>query len=521
MRILWKIFIGLLSTIIAIIVIADLFIFFWLQSNPDKVRKYVAGQTGNKVDIGSVGGELIFGFHATDLVVFPSENPLHQKLLRASSVRFRPSVSSLVKRKPFPSSVQLDDFDTFLTINEKGELVLPAFSRYANQGGIVTKPLDLPCDVVVQFSRGSIYLNWYAPGIPAAQAGLSEVHGKGRLMKSGQIIVDDIRGVPAFGSKELRASGNIDPFAAKSLDINVSGEGINLFGFSASLSPLFAGIPDSMLPTGTAAADIRISGPFDNITLEGNLKLTSGKLASMKITSGDLPFSYSDKTLKVNNGTINCYGGTINLDGELMLAKGPAYRFYTKFSNLDVNAYLEEIHLYFQEAGGAYKGQFDGYGKLSDPDSFIATGHFTSANGTYLSPFPTYATGLPDMLGYKVLRVEFDIARGVIAISSLLLDSDILGVVGTGTIDRQHELDMKGQMRFPRSIAYAVPSLKKWAPVLPTNKEDKVVVNFTLKGDITHPKFEPVLPNNIFEGFLTGDMNILENAKDFFGNFFK
>jgi hypothetical protein len=251
------------------------------------------------------------------------------------------------------------------------------------------------------------------------------------------------------------------------------------------------------------------------------MKLSSGKLASIKITSGEFPFSYSDKTLKVNTGTINCYGGTINLDGELMLAKGPAYRFYTKFNNLDVNAYLEDIHLYFQEASGAYQGQFDGYGKLSDPDSFIATGHFTSANGTYLSPFPTYATGLPETLGYKVLRVEFDIARGIIAVSSLLLDSDILGVVGTGTINRQHDLNFKGQMRFPRPVAYAVPSLKKWAPVLPTNKEGEVVVNFTLKGDITHPKFEPVLPNNIFEGFLTGDMNILGNARDFFGKYFK
>jgi hypothetical protein len=355
---------------------------------------------------------------------------------------------------------------------------------------------------------------------PAVQIEMREVDGDGMFSKRGEIVIDELSGKPEFASKKVHITGRIDPFEGKNIDIDVTGEGINLWEFSASFRPLFGGVPSEMFPTGTAGCRARFEGPLEKISIGGNLILSKGKLASIKLDFGDVTFHYADNVLEINEGTVNCYGGKIDLSAELLLAEGPAYRFYIDFEKLDVNTYLEDIQLYFQEAIGDFQGHFEGYGEIDNPYSFIARGGFVSGGGTYLSPFHKELPESPERLTYDALRVEFEVAKGIIAINHLLLDSQDLGAIATGTLNSQRSLEMKGQMKFPVDLAYKIPEVKKWAHILPKTKEKEVVMDFTLEGDIMDPEFKTKLPKNIFEGFLTGEYDFIGEIDNFVGKAF-
>ncbi len=494
--------------LLAIVIIADIGVYIWLGHNPDRVARILEERTGNKIEVKSVKGEFLFGFNIRGLVVYPSDNPLEQRLIAASSIHINISFPALFKGKLYPSKVILDKFDVFFTINEKGQLVLPTFSPYAAQGGVAEGPLDLPGDIRMELQHGSIYLDWHSSNAPTYETGMSDVSGKGSFTRGGEIIIAKLAGKPEFASLGMEASGRIDPFDKKDLDVHIKSQGVNVWKFARAFRPLFAGIPNDQLPTGTADCEVDLKGPFDALTTEGKLSLSPGKLASIKLASGEMNFKYAEHKLEVKDGIINCYGGTINLDGELLLDRGPAYRFYIDFNNLDINAYLEEIQLYFQETMGSFQGHFEGYGEFNEPDSFIADGYFTSGGGTYLSPFHKSIPTSPERLSYKGLRVDFEVAHKVVGIENLLLDSDELSVLATGTLDLKRRLDLKGQMRIPMQLAAQAPELKKWAPLLPKAKSGEAIVNFTLEGDILNPRFEAKLPESIFKGFIEGNLDI-------------
>jgi hypothetical protein len=505
MALIKKIIVILVIIVVIAVVVADAGVAVWLRNNPGKVAEVIGGRTGNKAEVGSVGGEFLFGFHIENLVVYPSDNPFHERLLRASSIKINISPASLFRRKPYPSRVTVDDFDLTFTVDETGHLVLPSFIPYANQGGTPAGPPQFPNDIHVNLSRGSIYLNLHNPSGPPSQTKMTEVAGKGIFGSDGVITIEDASGKPGFGSKPIEASGQIDPFFGRKLDLKITGKGINLWEASRSFSPFLPGVSPGSYPTGSAECDVNFKGPFGDIAVEGNLKLSSGKLGNIGITSSDLNFAYSGRQLKLGKSEIDCYGGKVNLEGDLLLDKGPAYKFTIDFKGLDINTYLEENHFYFLKAKGDFSGSFEGYGELDKPRSIIADGTISSSSGTYLAPFKSGLDVIPERFDYNLLDIKFEMANGIIALNHVVVDGKDFGVLATGTLDMDRWLNMDGQLKIQKNFAQAVPDLMKWVPLMPKNKAGFIVMNFNLEGDIMKPKFSVKVPTNIFEGFLKGD----------------
>jgi hypothetical protein len=107
------------------------------------------------------------------------------------------------------------------------------------------------------------------------------------------------------------------------------------------------------------------------------------------------------------------------------------------------------------------------------------------------------------------LRVDFEAAKGIISIKNLLLDSDDLKALARGTIDINTNLEMNGQMAFPRARAMEIPDLRKWGSYIPANI-DRIILDFTLTGDLSRPKFKAALPTKILEVFRSSDIDMLE-----------
>lgn len=496
--------------LIALIIIADIGFFYWLKANPRKIEEIVLSEAGGNVKIGEVRGEFFFGFKIKDIIIFPSDDPTEQRLLRAGEIDIKLSFPSLLKLKPYPSKVAMDDFDAVFTIDEDGKFVLPTFSTAQAQGGEASGPLDMPCDVDIILTRGSVEFHWHAGGAPPVQVLIPEVEGEGEFSREGRIIISSLVGMPTFAKKQLHVSGFIDPFDAKDIDLRLSGEGVNLLEVSELLKPVFKGAPSEILPRGDATCKVNIQGPFGAISVNGDIFLPAGRLANLQLGSAELFFEYKSEALTLKDCSAKAYGGLINLDTEIRFDQPRSpYSFEIDFAGVDVNSYIEQIGLYFSEATGDFHGHFEGRGELERTGALVAMGNFVSEGGSYRSPFLTRETTYVEQLSYDALRVDFEASEGVISIVNLLLSSDELVVVARGTIDMGHRLDLRGQMSFPRERALLMPSIRHWIGML-KSIDGQLILDFSLEGELTKPKFSAKSPGKILDLFYNAELDILE-----------
>ncbi len=516
MKILDRIFryiVGLIVVLVILVIVADIIFYLWLKGNPEKIAEMIRTETGGKAEVGSVTGELFFGLTARDIVIFPSDDPTDQRLLRASNIDIDISLSSLLRLRPFPKKITADDFDLFFTIDENGKLVLPSFSIYAAQGGAKSGPLDLPRDVKLELTRGSVYFNYHVKNAPPVQAEIREVESHGSLTRTGIIKIDSFTGKPMFAKDEVKVSGWVDPFATKSMEIEISGGRVSLLDISELLSAAIPGAPREMLPRGTASCTVKIRGLFDELAVEGNIDLSAGRLINLNLNTASIPFSYSKSVLKLTGCKAEAYGGTVNLDAEARFSfPRPGFKFAIDFAGVDVNSYIEQVGLYFQETSGDFQGHFEGYGEFADAESFLAEGYFVSMGGTYRSPFGSYYSGSVERLSYDALRVDFEAAHGRLSIRDIYLDGDDLSIVARGTIDSKTDLDLKGQMKFPRKRATDIPSLRRWAGII-SGFSGNIILDFTLKGNLMKPKFDADMPMNIIDFFKEDEKSLFDWLK--------
>lgn len=496
-----RLFYGLILLLIVLVLIGDIIFYIWLKGNPEKVAEMIRSRTAGKVEVASVTGEMLFGLSARDVVVFPSDDPTDQRLLRAENIEIDISWISLFQLHPFPKKITADDFDLFFTIDENGKLVFPSFATHATQGGVQSGPLDLRHDVKFELTRGSVYFIYHAKDSPPMQAEIREVESRGSLRRAGVIEINKFTGKPRFAKGKISVSGWIDPFATKSMVIELSGAQVSLLDVSEFLSALIAGAPHEMLPRGTASCKVSIRGPFSEVTVDGDIDLTAGRLINLDLNTASIHFSYSKSVLKLIGCKAQAYGGSVNLDAEArFILPRPGFKFAMDFTGVDVNSYIEQVGLYFQETAGDFQGHFEGYGEFADPESFLAEGYFASMGGTYRSPYGSYYSGSTERLSYDALRVDFEAAHGTVSIRDIYLDGDDLSIVARGTIDSKTDLELKGQMKFPRKRATEIPSLKRWAGIL-SGFSGSIILDFTLKGNLTKPKFEASLPLKIIDFF--------------------
>ena len=496
--------------LIAIIIIADIGFYYWLKANPRKVEEFVRTNAGSKVEIGEVRGEFFFGFKIKDIIIFPSDDPTEQRLLRAGEIDVDLSLPSLLKLKPYPSTVTMDDFDAVFTIDEDGKFVLPTFSTAQAQGGEASGPLDMPCNVDVTLTRGSIEFHWHAGGVAPVQAMIREVEGEGEFNADGRIIISSFVGMPMFAKRQMQVSGHIDPYDAKDIDLKLSGESVNLLEISEMLKPIFRGAPSDILPRGDANCKVNIQGPFDAISVNGDISLTAGRLANLQLGASELFFEYKGEALTLKDCTAKAYGGLINLDTEIRFDQPRSpFSFDIDFAGVDVNSYIEQIGLYFSEATGDFHGHFEGRGELERSAALVAMGNFESNGGTYRSPFLTKETTYVERLDYDALRVDFEASEGVISIVNLLLESDELVVVARGTVDMKRQLDLRGQMSFPRERALLIPSIRQWLGILKAI-DGQLILDFSLVGELSKPKFSAKSPGKILDLFYDAELDILD-----------
>jgi len=496
--------------LIALIIIADVGFYYWLKANPRKVEEIVRANAGGNVEIGEVRGEFLFGFKIKDIIIFPSDDPTEQRLLRAGEIDIDLSLPSLLKLKPYPSTVTMDDFDAVFTIDEDGKFVLPTFSTAQAQGGEASGPLGMPCDVDITLTRGSVEFHWHAGGTAPVQALISEVEGECEFNADGRIIISSLVGMPAFAKKQMSVSGHIDPFDAKDIDLKLTGDGVNLLEVTEILKPVFKNTPSEILPRGDANCKVNIQGPFEAISVNGDISLTAGRLANLQLGSSELFFEYKSEALTLRDCSARAYGGLVNLDSEIRFDQPRSpYSFDIDFAGVDVNSYIEQIGLYFSEATGDFHGHFEGRGELERIGALVAMGNFESGGGTYRSPFLTKETTYVERLSYDALRVDFEASEGVISIVNLLLSSDELVVVARGTVDMGHRLDLRGQMSFPRERALLVPSIRQWLGMLKAI-DGQLILDFSLVGELTKPTFSAKSPGKILDLFYDAELDILE-----------
>jgi uncharacterized protein involved in outer membrane biogenesis len=319
-----------------------------------------------------------------------------------------------------------------------------------------------------------------------------------------------------IGDAEARASASISHFTAPSGTVSLS---------APMLTPAALGLSE-IGRDGDHLEQIdlqaRLASEGGSTRVRGTLTSPSGRVAGIDYDNLSAKFVHADGRMKLEPATLSAFGGSVEANGSIGVGEEAASDFDLRISTRGVD--IKEVSAWtapsadrllggtldagvnLRGSAGAWeqmRGTLDGNGKLSLRDGRIEDINvaedvlhaITGVPGLSTLLSPNLRKNYPGMFSsgsteFEEIKTSLDLNNGRITTRDLALRALDYTITADGTIGLDRQVDLAAQLiaskNLSRDLIDSVGAVKYL-----TDRNGRVDIPFTLRGDVTSAKARP------------------------------